>query len=225
MFCGVNVYDMQGLYINLDHRTDRDQHMRQLISEHKWLSGLQRFSAIKHVNGAIGCALSHIGVLQRLQVMAELNGLGYVGVFEDDLSILNKAYFLKFQTAFERIKDLPDWDVIVLTPRGDTMREATSEPLRMAGFLRICNNQTTTAYLIKTAVLNNFIKAYKDAVLGLLKHGDPNVYALDQYWKRLQQNHRFYYYQEVYAGQLVGWSDIEQRPVNYNQRFLQQTQY
>ena len=54
------------VYINLDHRTDRreeiERECRQLrVPEKK----LIRFSAIKHVHGAVGCSCSHIAVLKR----------------------------------------------------------------------------------------------------------------------------------------------------------------
>jgi hypothetical protein len=32
----------------------------------------------------------------------------------------------------------------------------------------------------------------------------------------------FYYYKDIFAGQLIGWSNIEKRYVDYNDRFIKQ---
>lgn len=47
-------------------------------------------------------------------------------------------------------------------------------------------------------------------------------YAIDQYWKRLQDKYSFYYYKNIYDGQLVGFSTIKNKNINYNHRFLNQ---
>ena len=71
---------------------------------------------------------------------------------------------LGFQS--EDIKD-KDWDVIVLTPRGDMVPQDTS--LKEYGFLRIKNHQTMTGYIVKTnflknrkLLIDNFIKIVKN---------------------------------------------------------------
>ena len=51
------------VYINLDHRTDRRQHMEKEVSIFP-SERVTRFSAIKHDYGAIGCTRSHIAVLE-----------------------------------------------------------------------------------------------------------------------------------------------------------------
>ena len=51
---------------------------------------------------------------------------------------------------------------------------------------------------------------------------EKDISAHDQYWKRLQTEYPFYYYSEIFAGQLVGWSNIEKRMVDYNDRFINQ---
>ena len=67
-------------YINLDHRTDRNE---STIKELRKLGihNPHRFSAIKKDNGAIGCYMSHLEVLKS----ARARGLPYVTIFEDDI--------------------------------------------------------------------------------------------------------------------------------------------
>lgn len=49
-------------YINLDHRTDRKEHVEKELNT----IGIkaERFNAIKMENGAIGCSMSHLKLLQ-----------------------------------------------------------------------------------------------------------------------------------------------------------------
>ena len=89
-------------------------------------------------------------------------------------------------------------------------------------FCRIHNNQTATAYIIKKTFVPVLISNFKESVIGLVKGGNPNTYAIDQWWKQLQNQYIFCYYKDIYAGQLVGYSSIENKHVNYNERFLRQ---
>jgi glycosyl transferase family 25 len=90
-------------------------------------------------------------------------------------------------------------------------------------FHEIVNNQTATGYIIKKSFIPILIQSFKKSVEGLLKKQNPDIYAIDQYWKPLQNIHHFYYFKKVFAGQLIGYSSIEKRLVNYNQRFLSQS--
>ena len=49
-------------YINLEHRKDRKEHVENELKK-IGLNG-QRFNAIKTKNGAIGCSMSHLRLLQ-----------------------------------------------------------------------------------------------------------------------------------------------------------------
>ena len=50
-------------YINLDHRTDRKEHVTEQLTN-LGLPSFERFNAIKMENGAIGCSMSHLKILQ-----------------------------------------------------------------------------------------------------------------------------------------------------------------
>jgi hypothetical protein len=210
---------IQGYYINLDERVDRKTHFDNNIKSRDFFSNLQRIPAIKNTDGAIGCGLSHI---KSLILSKNIINASYVGVFEDDFCILNEQSCAEFIDAFSRISDSDEWDCILLTPRGDTQQNGASEFMMANGFKRITKSQTTTAYIIKKTVIDALQQNLKDAVANLIKGGDKNTYSIDQYWKRLQTEYRFYYYQDVFAGQLPGWSSIENRMTNYNDRFLKQ---
>jgi GR25 family glycosyltransferase involved in LPS biosynthesis len=182
------------------------------VFQYDFFKNVERIGAIKNSNGAIGCGMSHIKVLTKL---LDYND-DYFMVCEDDLCILNDNNYNKFIEDFDKIKN-NDWDIVVITPRGDKMQDID---LNENNFYRINNNQTTTAYIIKKTFICTLIANLKESITGLLKGGQPNVYAIDQWWKKLQNEYKFYYYKDIYAGQLVGYSDIEMRNVNYNQRYI-----
>ena len=92
-------------------------------------------------------------------------------------------------------------------------------------FHRIIDNQTTTGYIIKHNFISTLLPVFEASVSKLKNGGDPNTWALDSCWKPLQLTRQFWYHNDIFAGQLPGYSDIEKRQVNYNKRFVMQNLY
>lgn len=243
---------VNGYYINLEERKDRVAHFEELKSKYPFFKNIERIPAIRNENGAIGCGFSHIKALNKC---LESND-EYMMIFEDDFCILNDINYNEFTRCFENIRNEKDWDIIVLTPRGDAKGKGDihppydpheyssgagsaygvcaapsdasgsaygvkgAEPLSNNDFYEIVNNQTATGYIIKKSFIPILLHSFKKSVEGLLKKLNPDIYAIDQYWKPLQKVHHFYYFKKVFAGQLVGYSSIEKRVVNYNHRFM-----
>ena len=205
---------IKGFYINLDSREDRKTHFENLKQQYPFFENVERMSAIYHNNGAIGCGKSHIKVLTKCLEMDD----NMFFVCEDDLIILNNEHLSLFISSLN-VND--DWDLITLTPRGNTMKghELTND------FLRIYNNQTTTGYIVKKSFIPHLIENLQTAINGIENGGSVVTYSIDQYWKRLQTKYKFYYFKYIFAGQLPGYSDIENRVVDYNKRFTEQNYY
>ena len=207
---------MKGVYINLDCRTDRREHFDNLKKQYPFFSEIAHMSAIEDTDGSVGCCFSHIKGLEMLSSTTE----PYVAIIEDDFFIFNSDNFSKFVSKFQNIRGLDDWDVIVLTPRGNTIEG--SQHMAAAGFKKIINNQTTTGYIIKTRFIQSLIENLNESLL-LQKEGiEKNISSIDQYWKKLQLTSNFYYFSDVFGGQLPCWSNIENRWVDYNERFRNQ---
>ena len=204
---------MNGFYINLKERTDRDEHFKLLKKKYKFFNNLTRLEAIYHKNGHIGCALSHKSALEKCLWLPGF----YFLICEDDLCILNHENFLEFTENVKKNLNQP-WDVIVLTPRGDCINESINNI-----FYRINNNQTTTGYIIKKTSIPKLISCIDECIEGLSKGKDTDFYAFDQYWKNIQHELRFYYFKKIFAGQIVGYSDIQKCVSDYNHRYLNQT--
>jgi GR25 family glycosyltransferase involved in LPS biosynthesis len=175
--------------------------------------------AIVHNNRVIGCAMSHLRALQKFEHTND----PYISIFEDDFCILNQDNFNNFVKEFELIKKSSDWKVIVLTPSGNSV--LGKPKMTTANFKRIINNQTATGYIIKKEMIPILIKNVTECIQLLLQGAPPPIAAIDIYWKRLQNEYAFYYYSKIFAGQLPGWSSIENRLVNYNERFIQQIHF
>ena len=69
-------------YINLDHRTDRKEHIEKQLA--KVGIRAERFNAIRMHNGAVGCSMSHLKILQD----AHVQRLSHVLIMEDDITFL-----------------------------------------------------------------------------------------------------------------------------------------
>jgi len=207
---------MYGFYINLEHRIDRREHVENMKEQIPFFKDIHRMEAVLNIRGDIGCSMSHIKCLTELKKKKNDHYL----IIEDDFFIFNIVNFNSFIKEFDKIKTDDDWDIITLTPRGDTKEKNYKN-----NFHRIINNQTTTGYIIKHRFIDTLISVYKNGVINLLKNNSPGVFALDQCWKPLQLQSNFIYYSKIYGGQLPCYSDIENKVVDYNQRFLDQLKY
>lgn len=206
-------YMLKGFYINLDNRKDRRDHFENLKVVYSFLENIERMSAIENNDGLLGCCFSHIKALtQCLEIDAP-----YIAIFEDDFTILDDNVFRRFMIDFEKIKSHDAWKVIVLTPRGTTVPNED-----IAEFKRIIDHQTATGYIVKRDTIQPIIDVLKESAKLQMQGIEKNISANDQYWKRIQTKYPFYYYKDIFAGQLVGWSNIEKRHVDYNDRFIKQ---
>jgi len=210
---------MKGYYINLDKRTDRREHFEKNIKTIDFFKEIERFTAIEHSDGAIGCGMSHLNAL-RLCINNDNKNNKYVCIFEDDFMILNMENMERFLVGFHTIETSDAWDVIVLTPRGNTV--TSDDSMINNGFKKIMDNQTATGYIIKKDFVPILIKNLEEAIYYMMRGGNKDICAIDQYWKQLQSRYNFYYYSHIFGGQLVGWSNNENRYVDYNDRFINQ---
>ena len=76
--------NMHALVINLEHRTDRREHVIQELTK---LHGVtyEFVNAIKHEDANIGCTLSH----QRCIQIAKDRDLNHIMILEDDVILSN----------------------------------------------------------------------------------------------------------------------------------------
>jgi hypothetical protein len=97
-----------------------------------------------------------------------------------------------------------------------------NKKMESANFKRIVNNQTATGYIMKQHIIPIIKNNMEEAVYNMINGESGDIYAVDQYWKKLQTEYKFYYSSHIFGGQLIGWSNNENRYVDYNDRFIKQ---
>ena len=94
-----------GVYcINLDERTDRWEQAQKEF-EKLGITHVNRFSAIKHEKGAIGCRESHLSIIKEAKKL----GLSNVLIFEDDVLVLEDN-ITKINNSLSELKKTP-WEL------------------------------------------------------------------------------------------------------------------
>lgn len=187
------------VYINLEHRTDRRDHI-----EHELLifpsDKILRFNAIMDKNGAIGCTKSHIEVLK----LAIKNDWDNILIVEDDMK------WSQFQTGIQQVRNLSKlkYDVIVLGGTNIT---------QVDGKLKEC--QTTTAYIVSNHYYKKLLDNFEEGLELFISTKIASNYAIDQYWKKLQAIDNWYIVTPNISVQIPGYSDIEGSDVNYLNMF------
>lgn len=127
------------IYINLERRTDRRQQLeRELQNLRVPATQIERFPAIAHENGLLGCGESHLAVLQR----ARAEGWPNVLVLEDDFlpAVGADQWQERLQQFFA---DVPVYDVLLLA-----YNLMKANPHAARGVEKTIEAQTTAGYLV-----------------------------------------------------------------------------
>ena len=187
---------MHAFYINLDHRTDRRAEVEKEFEE-KGLT-VERFPATQYSPGAIGCNLSHIGVLN----LAKERGYESVMIFEDDFQFLvSKSEWddliAKLPTSYDVV--MISYNLVASTPHDDT-------------FNRVREVQTTSGYIVHSRFYDRLIARWEEGARLFMQNPTMDwVYILDQYWKPLQPDAEWFAYKVRIGKQRHSFSDIAGR--------------
>jgi hypothetical protein len=185
----------QIVYINLDRRTDRRSEMEQQLRD-MGLSG-ERFSAIQTDPGFIGCAQSHLAVLE----LARDRGWDNVLVLEDDfLFLFDREGVDQRLNAFFDLK-IP-YDVLMF---GHNIQK--SEPYNNV-VCRAINVQSATGYLVHSRFYDTLINTFRQAVPLLSTTHKHWLYANDQSWKCLQPISQWFCMNVRMGRNRPGYSDL-----------------
>jgi hypothetical protein len=191
-------------YINLDSRIDRLKGLQTNFDEKKFPLAIRQ-PAVKKNNGALGCALSHIKVLESFLLESTSDLLI---VAEDDCRFLIDFPGLsRLITEFNSAQDLC---VFVICPSVQGLKIPISENFDVSN-----NIQTTACYAVKRFFVPTLLANFKEAASSLEGGSDRNQSAIDINWKKLQQRFLFAVPREKIAFQQSSYSDIENKLVNY----------
>lgn len=197
-------------YINLHTRPDRKDHVEEQLQA-IGIQNANRFNAIKMDNGAIGCSMSHLHILE----MAKKEDWDHVLIVEDDILFINPSLFVTQLNAF-------------LSKRGTQFDVLLIAGNNFGSFKQIDNTcvqvtrcQTTTGYLVRKHYYDLLIDNYRNGILHLMREPQHHrLYAIDKYWFRLQEAHKWYLITPLSVTQREDYSDIEKRSTNYSHVML-----
>jgi glycosyl transferase family 25 len=199
----IHQYIDKVIYINLDKRTDR----RLEFETQAELYGIsyERFSAIPHSFGIVGCTMSHRDIYR----LAKKQGYRNILIFEDDFE------FLVSPTEFENeiiqlFESNTDFDVCMLAYN---LKEYS--PCQSPHLLRVFEAQTASAYIVNMQYYDVLAQLYDCAIPLLEKTRHHWLYANDQAWKALQSMNRWYCTKTRIGKQRDGFSDNAQEYVSY----------
>jgi glycosyl transferase family 25 len=190
------------VYINLEERADRREEIEKQLSifQHE---KIVRFPAIKHRNGLIGCVLSHISVFE----MAIENNWKNVLIVEDDMvwNQFNIGYPI-----YEKLISNP-YDVICLGGACVQYEPNTYKAKYVS---------TTTAYLLNNHYIPVILENFKEGLENLkIDENNHESFALDRHWMKLISKDNWFVIQPALCVQKPGYSNIENKFVNYNPQF------
>lgn len=195
-------------YINLDTRPDRKQHVENQLK----IIGInaERFNAIKMSNGAIGCSMSHLRLLE----IAKTNNWEHILIVEDDILFTDPDLFVRQFNKF--LSNHKDFDVALIAGNNIPPYKRIDDSC-----VQVTHCQTTTGYIVQQHYYDILIQNYKEGILNLIKDPTNRIFfAIDKYWFALQEKHRWYLITPLTVTQREDYSDIEKTPINYTSLML-----
>jgi GR25 family glycosyltransferase involved in LPS biosynthesis len=202
------ITDIPTIYINLEHRKDRNESVLKEFAKIKTLNP-ERFNAIKMKNGAIGCSLSHIKCIE----IAIKRNYEYIMICEDDIEILNPSLFVENINKF--LNSQINWDVVLIAGNNMIPYNFVTDYC-----IKIYNCLTTTGYIVKNKYFSTLLNNYKEGVTKLMKEQTNESYKIDKYWKLLQNKDNWYMIIPPTIVQKEDYSDIEKKVTNFRNYML-----
>ncbi len=181
--------------INLDERVDR---WEQAQKEFKKLgiNEVERFSAVKHEKGAIGCRESHLNIIKEAKEL----GLSNILIFEDDVLVLEE-HLNKIESALNELKTL-DWELFyfgaTVDPNVGRLSSVTPTIVR-----------TNFAYTTHAYAINN-------SMFDFILENAPYQPIIDVFYNRnIVTRGNSYIINPMLCIQQESYSDIEKHHANY----------
>ena len=199
------------LYINLESRLDRKEHIEGQLST-VGFPAFERFNAIKmpNGNGRIGCSMSHIKCLE----LAKERNYSHLLICEDDTLFLKPEVFREQLNKF--LAKRYNWDVVLFAVNNLPPYERIDETC-----ICVSRCQTTTCYLVNGNYFDTLINNMKEGVTKLMQEPSNHFhYAIDKYWTKLQEKDNWYMITPLTVVQRDDYSDIEQRRTNYEKMMV-----
>jgi GR25 family glycosyltransferase involved in LPS biosynthesis len=220
------------LYINLAHRTDRNEHILNELEKHLGNSSIpvHRIDAVRDdAVPARGCTKSHIKAIEFAlgkQHHHDPNQDPDAALDHDDSYLLDQAVMIleddftfrphfSMKTLADTLVASFDFDVFLLAynSRHDFFSyEEFKKPI-----VRVRRAQTTSGYIVRRRYLPVLLKNYRDGLSDMMQNGKNCHNCIDIYWKHLMQGEEGRWYSTIplpFGYQYANYSDIECRYID-----------
>lgn len=193
------------LYINLDSRKDRREHIEKELITLNLSKIAHRIPGAVHSQRGVGCTMAHLAALK----YAKERGWKTVLILEDDFKaeLDSQQLYTKLAAFFHKYSNT--FDVVMLAH--NINKSIPCDDL----VVRIQDAQTASAYIVSERAYDRLIELFEKAIPELIKTGDHWNLINDQVWKRLQPDMLWYGFVPRLGRQIASWSDNEKKDVNY----------
>lgn len=193
-------------YINLEKRKDRNREiLEELTKISPLLHKVERFNAIEKNNGLLGCTMSHLAVIKD----AIKKNYKNIIIFEDDFQFTSTIEEIN-KSLNNLLFNIKDFNICMLS--ANIIKSINYKD----GLLEALNAQTMSGYVVNNKIFEKLKDNLTIAVNNLSLGRERNIFACDQYWKKLQgKGKKFYILKKRIGKQRESYSDIENNIVNY----------
>jgi glycosyl transferase family 25 len=200
------------LYINLDNRTDRKEHVLNEISKICTVQEkIYRIDAIKHNEGIIGCCLSHIKALTFALANEKWNN---ILILEDDFTFRSDNFNEIRDSINELLNFDKEIDVALLTYNNKAhfyyIYYSNSKVIKMEMSMTACG------YIIKKHYILNLLHNFSESNHIMKMNGRTAENSFDVAWNPLQKSGKWYSTDPSIGYQYDNYSDIEKCEVKYD---------
>ena len=156
----------------------------------------ERVSAIKHEDGYIGCAKSHIKCIE----IAKMNKYEKVIILEDDFMFVKN-------NNFKNIKLPKTFDIFLLCNLVKNSKRIDTY------FNRVEYSEWTSGHILNHTIYNDLIKNLNEGIESRLNEGKNRNNNLDIYWNKLFKDYQCLSHNYIFATQKEGYSDIKNKNI------------
>ena len=196
-------------YINLKKRTEKNKHTIKELKRFG-INSPNRFEAIKHEIGIVGCVKSHIKCIE----LAKERNYPFICIFEDDVIFRNIG---KCRDMINKYIDY-DYDVLYIGCRVlNNKYEFITDDI-----IRINNCYCNHAYIVKSHYYDTILKNFYEGMNLKIKAGkdahtkrQSEEYNIDVYLNSLQKIDKWYSFYPNFASQKNGYSDNFNIDINF----------
>lgn len=199
----ISLNDIDVLYINLDNRNDRRQHITSEF-QRIGIKHAERIPAIHNEMGALGCTQSHVKTYQKI---IKENKDKITMICEDDVEFIASASRIEnIINYFSRNEWL---DVLCLAYNRQNGIFVSDEMLISSKI------KTTACYLVKPHAVPSLLKAGLISEENLSKGKPTKKFAIDITWQLVQEKLIFGIPQPRVARQIPSFSDVTKLHADY----------